>query len=162
MAGDCSLLELGIAHGAAILEDILKFLGGCMDENLMRGELRELSRALRKVHKAIADVELQYVGAPVNALEQLQILTNHPQLLWLQKLSSLMAELDECMDEPEVAAADIAARFRTVIEQLIGPRAASDEAFRQRYSTLLHDGPDVAIAHGALRAVLSRLPSAAE
>jgi len=132
-----------------------------MDENQMRGELRELSRALRKVHKAVADVELQYHGAPVNALEQLQMLTNHPQLLWLQKLSALMAELDECMEEPELAAADIAARFRTVIEQLIGPRAPSDEEFRKRYNTLLHDGPDVAIAHGALRAVLSRLPSAA-
>ncbi|HEY1149213.1 MAG TPA: hypothetical protein VGF27_11605 [Pseudoduganella sp.] len=133
-----------------------------MDENHMRGELRELSRALRRVHKAVADIELQYVTGPVSALEQLQILTNHPQLLWLQKLSALMAELDECMEEPDVAAADIAARFRTVIEQLVGPRAPSDEEFRKRYTTLLHDGPDVAIAHGGLRAVLMRLPSAAE
>lgn len=132
-----------------------------MDEKMMRDELRELARALRRLHKAVADVELQYVGAPVNALEQLQILTNHPQLLWLQKLSALMAELDECMEEPDIAAADIAARFSTVIEQLVGPRPPIDAAFRQRYTTLLHDGPDVAIAHGALRAVLTRLPAAA-
>jgi phosphoenolpyruvate-protein kinase (PTS system EI component) len=145
-----------------ISEDSSSTKGKIMDENQMRGELRELSRALRRVHKAIADIELQYVSGPVSALEQLQILTNHPQLLWLQKLSALMAELDECMEEPDMAAADIAARFRTVIEQLIGPRAASDEDFRQRYNTLLHDGPDVAIAHGGLRAVLMRLPAAAE
>jgi hypothetical protein len=145
-----------------ISEDSNSTKGKIMDENQMRGELRELSRALRRVHKAIADIELQYVSGPVSALEQLQILTNHPQLLWLQKLSALMAELDECMEEPDMAAADIAARFRTVIEQLIGPRAASDQDFRQRYNTLLHDGPDVAIAHGGLRAVLMRLPAAAE
>lgn len=145
-----------------ISEDSNSTKGKIMDENQMRGELRELSRALRRVHKAIADIELQYVSGPVSALEQLQILTNHPQLLWLQKLSALMAELDECMEEPDMAAADIAARFRTVIEQLIGPRAASDEDFRKRYNTLLHDGPDVAIAHGGLRAVLMRLPAAAE
>ena len=143
-------------------EDRRSIKGKIMDENQMRGELRELSRALRRVHKAVADIELQYVTGPVSALEQLQILTNHPQLLWLQKLSALMAELDECMEEPDVAAADIAARFRTVIEQLVGPRAPSDEEFRKRYTTLLHDGPDVAIAHGGLRAVLMRLPSAAE
>ena len=128
----------------------------------MRGELRELSRALRKLHKSIAEVELQYVAGSASALEQLQILTNHPQLLWLQKLSALMAELDECMEEPDVAAADIAARFRTVIEQLVGPRKPSDEEFRKRYTTLLHDGPAVAIAHGGLRSVLTRLPSATE
>jgi hypothetical protein len=95
--------------------------------NLLRvGRAITLTHALRKLHKALIDVETQYFGAIASPLEHLQLITAHPHFAWLQKLSSLMAELDERLDEKDrpfdqASAAD----FRIAIEALIGPARRS-------------------------------------
>jgi hypothetical protein len=122
----------------------------------LRAKAVALTQALRKLHKALIDVETQYFGAVGSPLEHLQLITTHPHFAWLQKLSSLMAELDERLDEKENPFdSDTAADFRTAIEALIGPGKEIDAEFRRKYTTLLHDGPDVAIAHGAVRQALA-------
>jgi hypothetical protein len=115
-----------------------------------------LSHALRKLHKALIDVETQYFGAVGSPLEHLQLITTHPHFAWLQKLSGLMAELDERLDEKEHPFdGDTAADFRTAVEALIGPGKEIDAEFRRKYKVLLHDGQDVVIAHGAVRQALA-------
>lgn len=124
--------------------------------------LRELSQAARRVHKAMLDVETQYFGAVGGVLEHLQLVTNHPHFAWLLKLSGLMAELDERLDDKEQPVdAATATDYRSAFEQLVGPRPAIDEDFRKRYLALLQDAPEVAMAHGVLRQALARLPQAA-
>jgi hypothetical protein len=122
----------------------------------LRARAIALTHALRKLHKALIDVETMYFGEVGSPLEHLQLITTHPHFAWLQKLSSLMAELDERLDEKEhpfdrAAATD----SRTAIEALIGPGKEIDAEFRRKYNALLHDGADVVSAHGAVRQALA-------
>lgn len=118
--------------------------------------LNELSRALRKLHKALIDVATRQFAEPVgSALEHLQLITTHPHFAWLLKLSGAMAELDERVDDKEAPLDAAGAQgLRQAIESLIGPAPAIDPAFREQYLALLHDAPEVAIAHGAVRQLL--------
>jgi hypothetical protein len=125
----------------------------------LRIDLQHLSRSLRKLHKALLDVETQYFGQVGSALEHLQLVTNHPHFAWLQKLSGVIAELDECLDDEEALAVDLEKRFRAEVEGLIGPLPAVDVDFRKRYNAMLHDAPEVAMAHGAVRSALSSMPT---
>jgi hypothetical protein len=125
-----------------------------------RAALRDLASSARKLHKAMLDVETQYFGAVGGVLEHLQLVTNHPHFAWLLKLSGLMAELDERLDDEEPFDTATAAQWRTAFEQLVGPRAPVDEDFRKRYLALLHDAPEVAMAHSVLRQALAKLPQA--
>lgn len=115
-----------------------------------------LTHALRKLHKTLIDAETQYFGAVGSPLEHLQLITTHPHFAWLQKLSSLMAELDDRLDgKARPFDSNAAADFRTAVEALIGPGKEIDAEFRRKYKVLLHDGPDVVIAHGAVRQTLA-------
>lgn len=113
-----------------------------------------LTHALRKLHKALIDVDTQYFGAVGSPLEHLQLITTHPHFAWLQKLSSLMAELDERLDEEAPFDSATATAFRAAIEGLIGPGREIDPEFRRKYNAMLQDGPEVVMAHAAVRQVL--------
>jgi hypothetical protein len=93
----------------------------------------------------------------------LQLIVNHPHFAWLQKLSTLMAEIDERLDQPDIIDDAQAAAFRGALERLIGPGETGDMDFRTKYNALLHDSPDIAMAHGAVRKLLAGivLPKAA-
>jgi hypothetical protein len=117
-------------------------------------KLIALSKALRNLHKQIIDVETKYFGSVGSPLEHLHLVVNHPHFSWIQKLSSLMAQIDERLDEPEEVSVAEAFAFRVAIEELIGPNDNGDMAFRANYNALLHDAPDVVMMHGAVRQVL--------
>lgn len=127
----------------------------------LHNQIRVLTRRLRDLHKALIDVETQYFGAVGSALEHLQLVANHPHFAWLQKLSSLMAAFDERLDQPEPLGVEEVAAFRAAIETLIGSEEPGDADFRTKYRALLHDSPEVVMAHGAVRNVLNGLPKLA-
>jgi hypothetical protein len=129
------------------------------DQLALRASLVNLTKTARRLHKAMLDVETQYFGAVNSVLEHLQLVTSHPHFAWLQKLSGLMVEVDERLDEEAPIDAETAACIRTAFEMLVGPRPAIDEDFRKRYNALLQDAPEIAMAHGALRAALAQLPA---
>ena len=122
-----------------------------------RAALNALARGLRDLHKQLIHVETQYFGAVGSPLEHLQLVTNHPHFAWLQKLSGLMAQMDERLDEPEPIDAATALAFRSAIEALIGPSEQGDMEFRAKYTALLHDSPEIVMAHGAVRRLLSAI-----
>lgn len=130
------------------------------DSNSLRASLNALTRPLRALHKALIDVETVYYGAVSGPLEHLHLITTHPHFAWLQTLSALMAALDEALDQPEPVTAQDAAQWRAAVETLVGPGTGAASEFRVKYLALLHDAPEVAIAHGALRQALAKLPSA--
>lgn len=121
----------------------------------LRTRMTALSRALRDLHKQMIHVETQYFGAVGSPLEHLQLVANHPHFAWLQKLSGLMAQMDERLDEAAPLAAEEALAFRRALEALIGPFEQGDLAFRAKYNALLHDSPDIVMAHGAVRSALA-------
>ena len=120
-----------------------------------RAALHTLARGLRDLHKQLIHAETQYFGAVGSPLELLQLVTSHPHFAWLQKLSGLMAQMDERLDEPEPLTSIEALAFRSAIEALIGPSEQGDMEFRAKYTALLHDGPDIVMAHGAVRRQLA-------
>lgn len=123
----------------------------------MKKQLTDLTRALRDLHKQLINLETQYFGAVGSPLEHLQLITNHPHFAWLQKLSGLMTQIDERLDEPEEVTAAEAKAFRQALEMLIGPCEEGDQAFRAKYNALLHDGPELVMAHGAVRKLLAAI-----
>jgi hypothetical protein len=125
------------------------------NELVHNARLTKLARALRDLHKQLIHVETQYFGAVGSPLQHLQLVANHPHFAWLQKLSGLMAQMDERLDEPEPVGADEALAYRRAIEDLIGPSEQGDMEFRAKYNALLHDGPDTVMAHGAVRSLLA-------
>ncbi|NHZ81677.1 hypothetical protein F2P44_20695 [Massilia sp. CCM 8695] len=127
------------------------------DNGALRASLEALPRALRTLHKALIDVETVYFGALGSALEHLQLITHHPHFAWLQPMSALMAALDEALDEPGKLTRQAAAGWRAAIEELVGPGTPAGAPFRTKYLVLLHDSPEVAMAHGALRRLLGRI-----
>lgn len=130
-----------------------------MLDTTLRYDLNALARALRSLHKNLIDIETIYFGQVGSPLEHLQLITNHPHFAWLQKMSGLMAEIDERTDDKEPIDETTAASLRAAVEGLIGPHAPVDADFRQRYNTLLHDGADVVMAHAGVRQALQKLPS---
>ena len=127
------------------------------DDTAQRTKLTSLGRALRDLHKQLIHIESQYFGAVGGPLELLQLVTNHPNFAWLQKLSGLMAQMDERLDEEEPVTAEDAVTFRRAIEALIGPSEQGDLEFRAKYNVMLHDGPELVMAHGAVRKQLSEI-----
>ena len=122
-----------------------------------RARLIALARALRDLHKHLINIETQYFGAVGSPLELLQLVTNHPHFAWLQKLSGLMAQMDERLDEPEPVTPAVALTYRRALEALIGPSEDGDKEFLAKYNALLHDAPEIVMAHGAVRKLLSSI-----
>lgn len=127
------------------------------DDTAQRAKLSHLGRALRDLHKQLIHIESQYFGNVGSPLELLQLVTNHPNFAWLQKMSGLMAQMDERLDDEEPVTAEQAVTFRRAIEALIGPSEQGDLEFRARYNAMLHDGPELVMAHGAVRKQLSEI-----
>lgn len=129
------------------------------DHAELHARLTDLTRGLRKLHKALIDGATRDYAEPVGgALEHLQLITTHPHFAWLLKLSGAMAELDERLDDTEQPLDTASANgLRQGIEALIGPAPAIDPAFREQYTAQLHASPEVVMAHGAVRQLLDAL-----
>jgi hypothetical protein len=123
----------------------------------MNEQLTALTRGLRDLHKQLINLETQYFGAVGSPLEHLQLITNHPHFAWLQKLSGLMTQIDERLDDDEPVTVEEAKAFRQSLEMLIGPCEEGDQEFRAKYNALLHDGPELVMAHGAVRQLLAKI-----
>ncbi|MRX09116.1 hypothetical protein GJ697_14840 [Pseudoduganella sp. FT25W] len=123
----------------------------------MNEQLTALTRGLRDLHKQLINLETQYFGAVGSPLEHLQLITNHPHFAWLQKLSGLMTQIDERLDDKEPVTVEEAKAFRQSLEMLIGPCEEGDQEFRTKYNALLHDGPELVMAHGNVRQLLAKI-----
>lgn len=123
----------------------------------MNTQLHQLARALRDLHKQLIQIESQYFGNVGSPLEHLQLITNHPHFAWLQKLSGLMAQIDERLDDKEPVTPAEAKALRQSLEMLIGPCEEGDQEFRAKYNAMLHDGPELVMAHGAVRKLLAAM-----
>lgn len=116
--------------------------------------LNELSQALRALHKTLLDAELDNFPMARGTGDRLKLVIEHPSFAWLHALSELIVEIDELVDS-EAATATTLRSCRDAIERLLGPAAASNADFRSRYLESLQLAPDVALATGAVRRLLS-------
>lgn len=131
---------------------------------LMKERLVAVASALRSLHRALAerarrDYEAQR-QAVVTPGEWLQRLTGDAQFAWLRSLSELMVDLDVFLEADPAPADDDASAVRAEVERLLAPLPAGGTGsdFALRYWPYVHDEPRVAIAHGAVRQAIDRLP----
>ncbi|TCL02860.1 MULTISPECIES: hypothetical protein [Sodalis] len=121
-----------------------------------RAALKKLSGALRKLHKTLVDLETGRFGPVGSPFEHLQLLTGHPQFAWLRRISEIVVELDERLDDKEDIDTAAIVAYKTVVERLLSP-PESDDDFYRKYVEALQESTEAAIAHGELRQVLSLL-----
>jgi hypothetical protein len=104
----------------------------------LRGTLRDVSKALLPLHRALIDAakdDYAFAVAPVKPAQLLQLLTDDPFFAWLKPLTALIVDIDE-MARTDFEATDVAAISERV-----------DRLF----------GVDIAIGHAALRKAAARL-----
>lgn len=116
-----------------------------------RTRLKAISATLRKLHKALIDMETQRFGPVGSPFEHLQLVATHPQFAWIRRLSEILVELDERLDEAEEIDQEALVSYREVIESLLAPGQEKENDFSRQYVAALQAAPEVAIAHGALR-----------
>ncbi len=123
---------------------------------LQRESLREISKLLLPLHRALIDAAKEdYALAvePVKPAQLLQLLKDDPFFEWLKPVTSIIVDIDE-MARTDFEAADVAA-IADRIDRLFGPKAES--AFSAQYIPMLQRSVDVAIGHAALRKAVTRL-----
>ncbi|HEX4331652.1 MAG TPA: hypothetical protein VH040_05920 [Usitatibacter sp.] len=125
----------------------------------------ELRHAVLDLHKALMDAQrIRYEklhGRISTSGEFLGLVLEHPQFAWLRALSSLIARLDEWIDdeksEPEELTALVAA-----LHTLVEPDSAN-AVFSAAYWEIVNDVPEATIAHVKLwRLLESAGPSGAQ
>jgi hypothetical protein len=123
--------------------------------------LIDLSYALRALHKALLDAELDNFPMARSSSDRLALVVDHPSFAWLHALSELIVEFDELADSDD-AASPTPRQFRDAVERLLGPAPASNAAFRSRYLEYLQLAPEVAFATGAVRQRLTGIGGPAQ
>lgn len=123
-----------------------------------RAAMGVLGKALRDLHKHLVEIaksEYQLEsGSEISAGHLLQLLTQHPQFGWLHQLSEFMVGIDELLEEPVIAQADVHGIFLQA-KSLIAPQHAADSEFSGRYVALLAHHPALAMAHANVRRILA-------
>lgn len=124
----------------------------------LRAALRDVSRALIPLHKALIDaVRDDYAAFGMGEIsgpgELLRLIQDDEFFAWLKPITGLIVDIDE-MARVDFTADDaqaIAAR----VDSLFG--SAVDPLFAERYLPLLQREVDVAVGHAAVRQASVRL-----
>jgi hypothetical protein len=129
-----------------------------MDEQRAIQFLTDIRKPLLVLHKTILDHEravYEKEFGPVTPAAFLQVLINGSGFRWLTPLSTVIANVDEILDDDEATAAD-----RTGAVQAVAGLFSPDEpnaVFYPRYLPLLQLNPDILHAHGSVAQVLREL-----
>jgi len=122
----------------------------------LRGALREVSKLLLPLHRALIDIakeDYAFAVAPVKPAQLLQLLTDDPFFAWLKPVTSLIVDIDE-MARTDFEAADVAA-IADRVDRLFGAKA--EGPFSAQYIPMLQRNVDIAIGHVELRKAAARL-----
>ncbi|MEZ2349264.1 hypothetical protein [Caballeronia sp. RCC_10] len=120
-----------------------------MDDHTAVSFLRDVRHPLLGLHRAVlAHLRVRHEAefGPVSPGEFLQIVINGSAYRWLAPLSTLIAAIDDVLDDSEATpdariahAKAVAAMFRA---------ETRDAAFAERFLPLLQESPEIAVANG--------------
>jgi hypothetical protein len=122
-----------------------------------RAALRETSKALLPLHRALIDIaKVDYAAATMmeaSPMQLVRLLTDDPFFAWLKPITALIVDIDE-LARVDFEAADVA-NIADRVDKLFGANA--DSEFAAKYLPILQRDVDVAGAHGALRQAIRKL-----
>ena len=116
----------------------------------LRDALRETSRLLIPLHRALIEAAKTDYGFPVRPAELLTLLTDDPFFAWLRPMTALIVDIDE------MARTD----FNPDDAFAIGDRVAAlfeSPEFSAQYIPILQRDTGVAISHAGLRKAAEKL-----
>jgi hypothetical protein len=111
--------------------------------------LRDLRRALLRLHKTLLDQETTTYEAAHGSVargELLQLVINHEQFAWLHTISELIVRIDEMLSAKEPSLEADAQALLTQAQTLLTPAKTGDE-FQRRYYAALQSEPEAVLAH---------------
>lgn len=117
-------------------------------------QLNDLRSALSRVHKSLLEVErkeFEKMFGRVTSGELLQLVINHAQFAWLRKISELIVQIDESLNEDAATETDFQ-QFLTQARGLFDSSADTD--FMTKYQAALQREPEVVVAHSELMKLL--------
>ena len=121
-------------------------------ENEARARLTEVRGALVDLHRTLVEsvqVSFEKIHGRVGPGELLRLALHDPLFTWLRPVSTLVAELDDVLADPEVTVDDTVLKsFRDSIDRRLGD---DSDRFALSYGVLLQTDPAVGVAHGALK-----------
>jgi hypothetical protein len=113
--------------------------------------LTDVRKPLLSLHKSILDHEraaYEKAVGPVTPAAFLQQLISGADFRWIAPLSTVIANIDDLLDDEEATPDDRIAGAQAVAA--LFEQDAPDNAFRQRYLTLLQESPDILHEHGRI------------
>jgi hypothetical protein len=123
-----------------------------------REQLRELSRRLLRLHKALLDLNRREYESdhlpPSSGTELLQLVLDDPHFAWLRTLSSLIVQLDDLTLTDELATEEDARLLVRRVHALLHASGGDAAEFGERYREALQKSPEVVVAHGQVVALL--------
>lgn len=122
----------------------------------------ELSLRLRDFHRALITAEAGDDPSLKNPYTFLFAVLNDPRFAWTGRLSRLIVKLDEEAQEGGLTTAEQLCGYRDEVLRLLNDTKDGDAEFRLRHLIALQKDPGVALATGALRRVLARIPATKE
>lgn len=122
----------------------------------MHHENTQLSRTVRELHRHLLDTTRrghEAVFGPVRQLnELLRLIDEDPLFAWLKPLTRALAEWDDAIDAPPEEAHRVTPALQALRSLLLG----EDSTFTPIYRQHLQEVPEVLVAHGQVRALLTR------
>lgn len=116
----------------------------------LRAALRETSRLLIPLHRALIEAAKSDYGFPVRPSELLRLLTDDPFFAWLRPMTSLIVDIDE------MARTDFELDDAFAVGERIAAMFDAPE-FSAQYVPILQRDTDVAIGHAAVRNAVEKL-----
>jgi hypothetical protein len=129
--------------------------------NPARQRLTGLRNALLHLHKILLDCERAAYETDVAKItstgQMLQLLINDPHFDWLHRISELIVDIDERLDDKKNPAGDAdAAGYIAQARALLVP-AENGNDFGRRYDAAMQREPDVILAHGRMMAAIAAI-----
>ena len=129
---------------------------------IRRDELKELRHGLLRLHKMLLDLERRGYerarGRIGNSYEFLQLVLKDPWFDWLHRLSELIVQIDEALDnrDPDhpMTEEDAKAMLGRA-KSLLAPAELGSE-FQKNYFLALQQSPDVVLLHAELVRMLGK------
>lgn len=120
--------------------------------------LSEVRRPLLTLHKAILDHEraaYEKEFGPVTPAAFLQVLINGSGFRWITPLSTVIANVDETLDDKKATEANRVGAAEAVTT--LFSSGLPENVFLQRYQPLLQASPEILHEHGRVAQVLRTL-----
>lgn len=123
-----------------------------------RQHLRDVRLALLRLHKVLLDGErIRYErvhGRVDGGLPFLHLVTQDPSFGWLRRLSMLVVEFDERLEDEEPLTPADSRHLQDAARALLIPNEGGDE-FERHYHRALQESPDVVMAHRGVSRLLT-------